>query len=175
MVESSYKLQVKLGHSEFNAEGPEDTVKEAYEKFLSVVTTVPGQNKLDSRPVLNETPEVTPESAADALLLQRAFSSDPKKRVVSLRHLPPEDPNRAANAAILILYGFRTLQQLEDVPVTRLKASLNQSGVQVDRLDRFMRTHTTLVRKGGARIGGRYSLNNLGMTQAVAWLREWYK
>jgi hypothetical protein len=173
-MDQIYKLQVKLGPAEFNAEGPQDAVKSDYEKFLEALSH--GQRQPD-QPNLNGNEKISPDVAvadADSAALQRVFSGDQKKGIVSLRLLPPDGPNRAADAAILILFGFSKLFQQREVPVTRLKASLVLSGIHVDRLDRFMGTHAGLVIKGGARIGGRYSLNNQGIAQAQVWLAEWF-
>lgn len=175
-MEATYKLQVKIGHSEFNAEGPEDTVKEAYEKFLSLVATIPESKPGMSPPAPNSIPTAVPDTSSpvDPVLLQRIFSGDPKKGLVSLRLLPPEGPSRAADAAILILYGFLMLQQQREVLVTKLKGSLKQSGIQIERLDHIMGVHSQFVIKGGTRIGGRYTLNNQGVSQAVTWIRQWF-
>jgi hypothetical protein len=162
-----YKLHVKLGSSEFNGEGPENTVKEAYQQFLAAFNAYKGFNETQV--------ENTVEKAAgvDDKVLERAYICDGEK--LSLRHLPPADrPNKPADAAILILYGFKKLLHQDDVLVTKLNESLRTSGIGTGRLDRFMGVHNNLYRKGGTRSGGRYSLNNQGDLQAESWLREWF-
>jgi hypothetical protein len=87
--------------------------------------------------------------------------------------LPPADsPNRAADTAILALYGFRTLLEMGEVPVTKLTASLRESGIPVERLDRIMGVYANLFLKGGARVGARFRLNNQGMQKALELLRQ---
>ena len=174
-MEGNYKIQVKLGNAEFSAEGPEATVKEAFEKFLQAIASRPpellgrgtqsGQNAASRE---NEHPV-----QVDRTLLDRVFSQDGDG--VSLRLLPPESPNRHGDAAILLLYGYRVLENVENVPVIKLNASLKKSGISIDRVDRVIGVHSQLFMKGGTRSGGRYTLNNQGVTQAENWLRTWFR
>jgi hypothetical protein len=164
------KLHVKIGNSEFNGEGPKDWVKEAYERFLqscpaNIKDSDSSQDSANTPPPGNST--------VDQALFERAFIV--KDDVVSLRHLPTvESANRTADAAILVLYGFKRLLKVEDVPVIKLNEGLRQSGITVNRLDRFINVHSQLYRRGGTRSGGRYSLTNSGESQAEKWLRMWY-
>jgi len=170
-VENS-KLSVKIGNFEFNGEGPQEWLKEAYERFLlslpaikSGTTPAPDSSSVKCLADSGQAP--------DSSVLERAFLS--KDEVVSLRSLPTtESANRTADAAILILYGFKRLVRTADVPVTRLNEGLRQSGINVKRVDKFINVHSQLYRKGGTRSGGRYSLTNAGELQAEKWLTAWY-
>jgi hypothetical protein len=172
MDEPPYKIQIKLGDAEFAGEGPESTVKDAFNRFLeilaarSVAVPVPvgqtkPQNSVDPAPSVEE---------IDPALLEKVFVREDD--IISLRHLP-DSQNKAADAAVLILYGSRRLLQLDDVPVTKLNEGLRRSGISVDRIDRYIGVHSALVRKGGQRSGGRYTLNNQGIRQAETWLKSW--
>lgn len=170
-MDEPYRLHVKLGPAEFNGEGPEASVKEAYEQFLKamaafqpfVPTPAPNTPQKDSAP--------QELSKADEKLLERAFIREGDRLI--LRHLPSADrPNRAAETAIMLLYGFKKLLATEDVLVTRLNESLRASGINMERIDRSLAVHSALYRKGGTRSGGRYTLNNQGDLQAEQWLRE---
>jgi len=170
-MDSPYKLHVKLGDAEFNGEGPQDTVKGDYTAFLDAYKLSQGKSLPKNEP---NTPadQVRPAGIAEGLL-QKAFVR--KEDIVSLRHLPPSDNStKAADAAILLLYGFKKLAAVEDVPVTKLNEGLRDSGLSIDRIDRFIGIHSQLFRKGGQRSGGRYSLTNPGEAQAEKWLNEWY-
>lgn len=170
-MDSNYKLHIKLGSSEFEGEGPEDAVKEAYQQFLEAFAAYKGVGENQPEKPPEQQPQRPEGVAAD--LLQKAFIREGDS--VSLRHLPPADrASRNADAAILVLYGYKKLAAQEDVLVTKLNDSLRTSGISVDRLDRFMAVHASLYRKGGQRSGGRYSLNNQGELQAEQWLKEWY-
>jgi len=166
------KLHVKIGNCEFNGEGPQDWLKEAYERFLeSSPENLKSALPTESRENTGET--ATPQGV-DGEILARAFVL--KDEVVSLRHLPPsENTNRTGDAAILLLYGFKKLLKFQDVLVTKLNEGLRQSGLTVKRLDKSIAVHTALYRKGGQRSGGRYSLTNQGELQAENWLKAWYK
>lgn len=167
-----YKIQLKLGGDEFAAEGAEQWVKEAYQAFLDArkqtAPTAPGPTTQQGQHHQNNQQVPT---GIDPALLERVFirSDD----VVSLRHLP-DTPNKIADAAILLLYGYRALQSLDDVPVMRLNEGLRQSGLSINRLDRFIGVNSGLFRRGGNRAGGRYTLNNQGIVQAETWLKSWF-
>jgi hypothetical protein len=106
--------------------------------------------------------------------MNRAYSVDGKHKFVSLQVLPPDGPNKASDAALLVLYGNQKLLQMAQVPVTRLKRGLKQSGVQVDRMDRIMAAHSHITQKGGSGVGGKYSLNNQGLIQAEGMLKKMF-
>ncbi|MFZ0821023.1 MAG: hypothetical protein WAM91_13205 [Candidatus Acidiferrales bacterium] len=165
------KLHVKIGNSEFNGEGPQDWVKEAYERFLDSLSTAPKESLTAQYSAASA--GIPLDAALQKTLLERAFIV--KDEFVSLRHLPNvETANRNADAAILLLFGFKRLLQVEDVPVTKLNEGLRQSGISIERLDKIISVHSQLYRKGGQRSAGRYSLTNAGETQAERWLKLWF-
>lgn len=174
-MDGGFKIQVKIGSAEFMAEGSEETVKTAYEQFLGIL-----EKEVGKAPAAPRVPSGAGENAANSVssepgaeLLERVFSREGD--VVSLRLMPPaENPNRAADAAILLLYGYRSLLGLKDVPVTKLNDGLRKSGVAVDRVDRFIGAHSSLFMRGGTRSGGRYTLNNQGINSAQSWLNAWF-
>jgi hypothetical protein len=167
-MDSDYKLHVKLGSSEFNGEGPESAVKEAYEQFLQALSTV---HVAPPPPDMHEKTLEKP-SGVDQRLLDKAFLKE--DQFVSLKHLPPDSATRAADAAILIIYGFKKLLGQDDVPVTKLNEGLRKSGLSLDRVDRFLGVHSQFYRKGGQKSGGRYTLNNQGELKAEGWLKDWF-
>lgn len=176
-MDSNYKLHVKLGAAEFDGEGPEAAVKEAYQQFLEAL---PSQAP-PAVPTPASPPAYIPGYAApyekpagvEERLLEAAFRKDGD--TISLRHLPPADrASRSGDAAILLLYGFKKLLGQDDVLVTKLNEALRVSGISTDRVDRFIGVHSALYRKGGQRSGGRYALNNQGELKAEEWLREWF-
>lgn len=175
-MDEAYKLQVKIGQAEFTAEGSEVAVKADYQKFLDALSLQPAPKRQAeiSESVNGKSTTALNTTEVGSELMQRVFQGEAKKGIVSLRLLPSDGPNRYADAAILILYGFSRLLGQREVPVTKLKVSLVRSGIQVDRVSDLMRVHPEWVIKGGSRIGGRYSLNNQGLAQAEAWLTEWF-
>ena len=153
-----YKLQVKIGNAEFNAEGPETSVKAQFDAFMEVLR----QSGAAARGNESRSDSVTDSE------VQRAFSSD-DNGIVSLRVLPKTD-RRDADALILLIWGFRQLQSLTDVSALDLAAAGRQSGLQIDRIDRVIAPNGQYVSKGGAKRGTRYALNNPGADYAKALL-----
>lgn len=173
-MDTPYKLQFTLPNgATFSAEGPQDIVQQAFERFLSSTehapTAAPKEQKPQHGSPLNDT-NIHPDQA-DQTLLSRAYLPDPAKAIVSLRALPAEGPNKASDAAIMILYGAQQLLHIAEYPVTRLKKSLQKSGIQVGRVDRLMEPYRHILIKGGAGVSGKYSLNNQGVIQVISLLR----
>lgn len=169
-MDDPYKLHIRLGEAQFDGEGPQDSIRADYTAFLEAYKVFQGTVPQVVPPAPAQPPK--PAGIAEGLL-QRAFVR--KEDIVSLRHLPPSDNStRAADAAILLLYGFKKVAAVEDVPVMKLNEGLRDSGLTIDRIDRFIGIHSQLFRKGGQRSGGRYALTNPGEAQAEKWLQEWY-
>jgi hypothetical protein len=174
VADAPYKLQIKIGQAEFSAEGPEDTVKDAYDRFLKALDTTVAPQRGGALPAhLAASSGVVGPVLGWELgqkLMDRVFKREGD--IVSLRHLP-STANRIADSAILLIYGYMKLSNLDEVPVTKLNEGLRESGLNIERLDRFMGVHSTLYRKGGQKSGGRYTLNNQGVKQAEEWLQLW--
>lgn len=75
---------------------------------------------------------------------------------------------------LIIMYGYRILGEQQDITAVTLAESMRQSGLQIDRLDRIVMVYREFIRRGGAKRGTRYSLNNLGVTRAETILRDMY-
>ena len=165
-----YKLQVKLPNgADFNAEGREEIVQQAFERFLTCsekASSKLASPKQAGRLQESNGKESSVASTVDPAFVQQVFAIDPKHKYVSLRVLPPDGPNKANDAALMLLYGNHKLLHMMQVPVTRLKKGLKQSAIPVDRVDRIMETNRHLVNKSGSQgVGNKYSLNNQGMIQ----------
>jgi hypothetical protein len=185
-----YKLRVKVGHSEFEAEGPEDAVREQFRLFLDAMNAAPpplpdsprlpaASPPSDDRfaptppPVplaLGPAAGPPPTGGIDADLLSRAFANHAKNGV-SLRVLPSTQ-ERAGDALLMLLYGFRTLKQQDDVSALILMDAAKQSGLQLERVDRTLARISQYVLRGGHHRGTRYGLTNPGVLRAETLLRE---
>jgi hypothetical protein len=172
----SVKIQVKLGDSEFNADGPETIVKAAFEQFLLALAKVPAAPAVNLKPPAMDSNGVPPKDELparepDQELLDRVFQKDDD--IVSLRVLPQRsNPNWQADAVILLIYGFHRLANASEVLVTKLNQGLRKSGINLTRVDGIVEVHSSLYMKGGVRSGGRYTLNNQGKATAERWLKE---
>lgn len=170
----NYRLRVKIGASEFEAEGPENVVREQFEAFKQLITAHP--EAAISAPVMTnhtapnttETPE-TPEAGIAPAQVKRLFVIHRGGKLLSLA-FAPQGEDRTQAAFLLLLYGYKRLMDLEESPVTLLKEGLEQSGFNVNRIDRIAipLIREALVLKGGKAKGGRYRLTNLGESRAEA-------
>jgi hypothetical protein len=170
----NYKIQTKIGSAEFSAEGAEESVRADYDRFLRVLETRPAAS--DFREANGSSGQAA-ESAGDLdePLLQAVFKTDQEHGWVSLKVLPPADSsNRAADAALILIYGFHRVLGQSEAPVTKLLGGLRESGISIDRFDRIIAAHSSLILKGGQKIGAKYRLNNQGMIQAAAMIRQFF-
>ena len=172
-----YKLHVKLGQAEFNAEGPEQIVREQFELFLRALNEGKGKPLAPTTPAPG--PPVPPEESPDPEpaglppeVRDRAFVKD-AQGMVSLRVLP-RTSETAADTLLLIMYGYKTLKALSEVPVIDLLRAAKQSGVPLDRIDRSIAPRRSLVNKGGLKRGSRYGLNNQGVAHVEKLLRSMF-
>lgn len=173
-MSDTHKIQIKLGDSEFLAEGSEKAVQGQYELFLKALAALPasppGKNKNvngDGRPLM-------PESEIDQAYLDRVFLRDEETGGVSLRILPRTDKNNA-DALIVLLYGYRVLSERHDVTSGDLLGSARLSGLTFGRLDHTIKTHQSLITEGGLRRGKKYGLNNQGVNHAEKTIRGMFE
>lgn len=175
-MNEAYRLHIKIGTAEFNAEGPEQRVREDYQNFLDALKASPPATKLDppKRDAGEQQANVRHNGAVNVSeeTLNSVFSVNRDSQIVSLKLLLPDGPTRDADCVLLLLYGFKTFLDTPDVPVTKLMGGLRESGITVERLDRIMGSHSQWFIKGGTRIGGRYRLNNPGILKAEEMLNK---
>jgi type IV pilus biogenesis protein CpaD/CtpE len=167
-----HKVRVKIGDAEFEAEGTEEAVKEQYSRFLDALAKVPpSQTPIDPIVPLEEHPARNSDGAteADQALLSHAFVETGD--LVSLRFLPRTE-NAESDALLAILYGYHALKSQSQVLSTQLARAAAQSGVNVERVVRAMAKNEAYWRRGGARKGTYYSLNNQGLIKAKEILRK---
>lgn len=169
-----HKIRVRIGENEFEASGPEELVKEQFERWLAAIQALSGQA---AKPTATNKPsddssgaaDVPPGGELDSELIGRAFllTND----VVSLRMLPRTEAVQS-DALLLLLLGYATLRNETMVLGTQLTRAAKQSGLGVDRVDRALSRYDALLLKGGARKGSRYGLNNQGRARAQELLRQ---
>jgi hypothetical protein len=178
----TYRMRVKIGTAEFEAEGPEEAVRADYQAFLtSLVERVPErapeaqaitQSIIDPATPL-ETTEPSSTSGQSPDDIKALFDYNPKRKIVSLR-FPPQGADRLPKTLLLTLYGYKRLAGEDEVPVTLLKAALVLAGLSVDRVDRIAEPlrREGLILKGGKAKGGKYRLTNPGISKAESDARE---
>jgi len=173
----AYKLRVKIGAAEFEAEGAEDTVKAQFEEFKSLLAAPTGpqaQTLVTPAPAGNGANQrgatVTAEQTEDVPQgFERLFAVDDSygRKAVTLRLLP-QGEDREWVALLLLLWGFKRKFGEERIRVTVLKDVLERSGLTIDRVDRVADKpqRNGLLLKGGKAKGGTYALTNTGQARA---------
>lgn len=155
-----YRLKVKVGAHEFEAEGTPEDVRAQFEMWreliaMSGVATPPAPppGAAGSAPG-----QPAPDSRAD---FDRLFRHD--GRVVSLTMAP----DRAEDALLLLLLGQKVYNSDDLVTGSQLQDGLKITGLPMDRVDRGWGEHlgSNVVRIGQRR-AVRYRLTNPGDRRA---------
>lgn len=164
----TYKLRIKVGPHEFEAEGPKDEVTAQFEAWKELIKSFPETSRANNQTlskVAGVATEVrTPEGFTATWDI---FNIDDKRKLVTLR-VHPTGEQKFADAALLILYGYRQANQQEEVLVTKLKESMEVSGLRPGRVDRTVAPHINagFLMKAGLGKGGKYRLTNTGFAKA---------
>src|SRR5229473_730986 len=107
METGSYKVHAKIGQAEFDAEGDRDSVRQDYDKFLRAVESRTTEGLSNPGNGDSGAKEQVEGKDIDDAFLQAVFKTDVENGVISLKVLPPsESSNRAADAALIVLFGF---------------------------------------------------------------------
>lgn len=165
-----HKVTIKIGDAEFSAEGDKETVAKQFEAFLAALAHKPSAPP--PSPAAPATPAggsngddnggATAEDASSDIV-KKAFKAS--KDIVSLNYLP-RTSQKEADTLLLLLYGYAVLKGQDQVLGTQLIRAARQSGISLDRVDRAIGKHDSLLLKGGARKGVKYGLNNQGVKTA---------
>lgn len=165
----TYKLKIKIGVHEFEAEGPQEAVERQFEAFKELVASQPSPPPPKETPpkpqVTPSPPNGGPEGPRGGLRLDAIMRVE--GRVVSLTATPQE----VGEAALLILLGQK-IQRTNDTPTgAEIADGLRQSGYTIrDRvrtiLDGFVAEG--LVMRIGSGRSTRYRLTNIGIPRAEA-------
>lgn len=164
---ADYKLKIKVGPHEFEAEGPAEAVQSQFEAWKELIATTPRQTN-DSTVTNAKQEESQRESTETPLQLDKIFRAE--GRVVSLT----APPNSEQEASLLILLGQRHYRSNESVTGSEVMDGLQQSGYRVPRVDRILEGLATdgLVIRTGMHRATRYRLTNQGLARAQAIARE---
>src|SRR5208337_3508019 len=96
---AEYRLKVKIGEHEFEADGPAETVKQQFDAFKDLIAVIPKNKVENTTPTISgETPPATQKDVSN---VDRIFQAD--ARVISLT-VPPTSET---DAVLLVLYGQR--------------------------------------------------------------------
>jgi hypothetical protein len=172
---ADYRLKIKIGDHEFEANGPVEAVKEQFEAFKELVSGLPVHKpettesakadvSLGAQADLTASTSVTMSSK----LLDRIFRE--KGRVISLTAAPVSE----TDAVLLILYGQGFYRNNENVTGSEILDGMGESGYRKPRIDRILKG---LADEGdviitGAHRGKRYRLTNKGNARAEKIARD---
>jgi hypothetical protein len=168
----TYRLKIKIGEHEFEAEGPATAVQEQFQLFKEMVASAPVARAAhpQSTPLLPSPvapppmPPATEEPNVDNSL-HKIMQFDDAERVVSLT-IRPES---VEDAILLILLGQKWMLSNETITGAVIMDGLTATGgLPVSRIDRLLEK---LGREGnviviGQRRGKRYRLTNAGVNKA---------
>jgi|ERR1019366_1625223 hypothetical protein len=174
-MENNYKLKIKIGMHEFEADGPADTVREQFESFKQLITSMPNQSTplTQNSPVAGEFSGTIPATAQDVAFDDSQLGKIMKKeaRVVSLTIRPQS----VEQALLLIILGQRYLRNMEVTTGGEIMAGISSTGgLTVTRIDRFLEK---MGREGDLIVAGehrskRYRFTNSGLIKAQKIAKE---
>ena len=175
-----FRLRMKIGTHEFEAEGEQEVVERQLEVWRGLIGSTPATSPSPPPAAPPITGTISTESGSGSAMatgtvvdvsgFEKIIRRDGKK--LSLSVLPNGD-NREADAALVLLIAHKAYNTLDQVGGTALLEGLNQSGYPVSRMDRVLdRYIPDLVLRTGVRRAVKYRLNNRGLNHAINLARE---
>lgn len=166
-MDDNYRLKIKIGQHEFEAEGPSDAVKEQFQAFKELISSIPQQPSPHPQKSPTETMEsatirnAVPDTSIDVQELSKIMKSDGREVALTVRAHNIED------AILLIIYGQKMLRSKDLSTGGDILAGLESTGIPVVRIDR---TLEKLGREGllivtGVRRSKRYRLTSIGLNK----------
>ena len=164
---SEYRLKIKVGGHEFEAEGPADVVAKQFADFKELVANLPPATPDIVLHDIVDAPTATPSSSSlpsPKSDIMKIFRVD--GRVISVVAKPASE----SDAALLLLLGQKELRANEASTGSEVKDGLEQSGYKPERIDRLMDGLFAdgLILISGAHRGKKYRLSNPGLVKAQA-------
>lgn len=170
-----YRLKIKVGPHEFEAEGDSQVVHEQFQAFKELIASMPSieppqtHNEPPSSPPAAQAPPPNRDMPPVDELIDHITRLD--NRIVSMT----VRPTSAENGVLLILYGQKLLRSNDSVTGGEVMDGLTATGgLSVQRADRLLEK---LARDGdvivfGERRSKRYRLTNSGLNKAREIARE---
>jgi hypothetical protein len=152
---------MKVGESEFEAEGPADVVQAQLAAWKELLSTAPKQEP--GKPT-----SLTPAGELPHLSLEKILKVD--GRVVSLT----ARSETIDDAVLVLLLGQKESRNNQSVTGAELMEGLTQSGYSLPRIDKVMDklSDEGSVITVGVNRGRRYRLSNTGLSKALMVAKE---
>ncbi len=176
------RLKVKIGVHEFDAEGPADQIAAQFQAWKELIAALPAAAPTQPSGSMTGRRTITlPIDAVEEVKTPDGrsapwdiFGNDSDRDLMTLKVHPPAGETRDGDAILLVMYGYRKCGNegagLVEVPVTKLKESLDVSGIRIARIDRAVAPYlkSGYLLKTGRGKGGVYRLTNTGFTKGEA-------
>jgi hypothetical protein len=157
---ADYRLKIKIGEHEFDAEGPVETVQAQFEAFKELVSAAP----LKTQPSPMNAPDNADQPNGDPNELNLEKITRVEGRIISLTI----GVDRIPDAILLILLGQRRFRSNDAVTGAEILEGLRESGRPIDRADRILlslHAEGLLIAVGQHR-SRTYRLTNAGVARA---------
>ena len=175
-----FKLRLKIGINEFEAEGSQEYVQNERQVFLESITANEqeeepdpeerGSNAATGSNSAGQTPPTPPKdsvmSPTDMARLAHQDKSD--KDLIVLTALPQDGESQKQDALVLLLLAHRVIRNVENVKATDALNGMKRSGIAVSEISGLVDKIPTLVLKTGVRKGTKYRLSTPGVQKAAA-------
>jgi hypothetical protein len=180
----AYKLRVRIGQHEFEAEGPQEAVErqfQAFSELVKVPASAPVVQESDSKTLTSKIIDkaiqsngaITYPDMVEAEAFKKIFHVEGE--AVSLTVLPRTE-TRDADAALVILLGCQWFTSSHTASGAQMIDNLRQSGISVERADRVLKPYiegeAPLIITTGIRRGAKYRLTNQGVARAKTLAQE---
>src|ERR1700686_5390219 len=157
----NYKLKIKIGQHEFEAEGPSEIVESQFRAFKELIANPAMQtNSTSATTPIQE--QNSPTTAAPTFL-DKIMKVEGRVISLTVRATSEED------AILLIMLGQKSYRGNDGVTGSEIMDGLQMSGVRVPRADRHMEklAEDNQVIKIGSHRPARYRLTNQGFGKAM--------
>lgn len=168
-METPYRLKIKVGQHEFEAEGSREDVREQFQAFKEIITAMPAvpppspQAKQAQDQNGTETPADKPDVPPAELLLNKIMKTDGRTISLTVR------PKTLEDGILLILLGQKVLRQSDSSTGGEIIDGLKTTGgLSFGRIDRTMEKigkDGDIIVTGENR-GKRYRMTNAGVAKA---------
>lgn len=161
---SEYRLKIKIGEHEFEADGPAEAVTKQFADFKELVAAQPPR----APDIVLHDIVPNPTSLPNPEYMTKLFRSE--GRTISLT----ANPANERDAVLLILLGQKETRENETVTGGDIKEGLALSGFRPPRVDRILERLSAdgLILISGSNRGKKYRLSNPGLVKAQALASE---
>jgi hypothetical protein len=164
-----YKLKIKIGDHEFEAEGPVDIVNSQFAAFKELVGELKSYTPVPAAQSVGEVAQGQGDAKDTATLaLEKIMRKE--GRVVSLT----AKASTLSDSILLVIFGQKMLRNNDSITGGEIIDGLKQSGQVVNRIDYILEKIAAdgNVLKIGIGRASRYRLTNQGMARAQEIARD---